>query len=339
MGPGPQFQEQSQFPPQFPPQFIQQHVNMPAHMNMPPPQMNMQGPPQMMNQGPPQMNMQGPPMNMRELPQMNMQGPLQMNMQGPPQMRIQFPSQNIQFSQQLPPIPAQQMSPPRPEIPQFRLINPAPQQPQMPTIERTQVQEVEGPNHQPELRIHLRRIQLPGPIGDIFPFLNNIQGDVQKEIESPRNNLQVQQMPLAMALSKVGITPDDLRNIQRMAEEKFQEHLRDLVADDDNDSDSDSAQSDEDTDSDMQTDAPEQDSAEITQKNQELHEATSQQEQSDDQKPQILSLGRSNFGRSLIPVQIPVQMTGNTEIQEAERADCKFNCFWLTGNFLLRIVF
>jgi hypothetical protein len=49
-----------------------------------------------------------------------------------------------------------------------------------------------------------------------------------------------------------------------------------------------------------------------------------QKEQSDEQHPQILALGRSNFGRSLNPIQLP----GKTaEIQEAERADCKFLFF------------
>jgi len=147
---------------------------------------------------------------------------------------------------------------------------------------------------------------------------------MQKEMESPRNNnnnVQMQQVPLAVALSKVGITPDDLRNIQRMAEEKFQEHIRELVADeDDSSSDSESNQSDEDNDnSDMPTAIPEQQSGEEkkTDANQELHEATSQQQQQ--QEPQILALGRSNFGRSLNPVLIPVPMTDNAEIQEAER--------------------
>jgi hypothetical protein len=59
--------------------------------------------------------------------------------------------------------------------------------------------------------------------------LNNIHNEAAKELETPRQNVQIQQMPLAVALSKVGITPEDLKNIQRMAEEKFQEHMRELV--------------------------------------------------------------------------------------------------------------
>lgn len=316
MGPGPQF---NQGPPMMGPQF-QGPPMMGPQFNGPPP------PPQFNQpQFPPQFNPQNQ-MSMPPPPQMNFQRP-QQQMPFPPQVRMPFPQQNVQFpQQQLPPIPAERMSPPRPEVPQFRLISPAPQQ-QLPAFERPQPQEVEQ-DPQPEFRIHLRRIQIPGPIGDIFPFLNNIRGDIQKEeteVEAPRQGIQVQQMPLAVALSKVGITPDDLRNIQHMAEMKFQEHIRELVADesDDTSSDSESIQSEEDTDK-VNTEAPEQqDSSEEPQKNEEpkeVQEAVSQQEQSDEQ-PQILALGRTNFGRSLTPIQLPDHMTENAEIHESDRVE------------------
>jgi hypothetical protein len=71
----------------------------------------------------------------------------------------------------------------------------------------------------------------------------------------------------------------------------------------------------------MQT-TPNQESTEVqkNQSNQELHEASSL-EQSNEQRPQILALGRSNFGRSLnlTPIQLPGG--NNAEIQEAERSD------------------
>lgn len=156
--------------------------------------------------------------------------------------------------------------------------------------------------------------------------------DMQKEIEAPRenNNIHVQQVPLAVALSKVGITPDDLRNIQRMAEEKFQQHIRELVADEaDNDSssiDSDSNQSDE-IESSGHTDMP--DSEED--KNSSIQESQQDGAKSDDIiRPEILALGRSNFGRSLSPIQLPVRQ----EIQEAERADCKL----LTSNLIYSLI-
>lgn len=324
MGPGPmgpQFQGQPmrpnfngpqmgpQFPPQFPPQFNPQNqMNMPPQMHFQPqpPQMNM--PPQMGPTFPGQFNPQNQMPFQQQPPQMHQQ----------PQIRIPFPEQAIRFpQQQLPPIPEQQMSPPRPEVPQFRLISPAPQQQQPPRFERPQQQEVEQSDNQPEFRIQLRRIELPGSIQNIFPFLNNMR-NAESEGEAPRQNVQVQQMPLAIALSKVGITPDDLRNIQRMAEEKFQEHVRELIAEDSDDSSDSDIQSEEETDK-VQTVTPE-DSSEETQKadaDKELHEATSQQQEEQSGEQQILALGRSNFGRSMKPVQLPDHMTENTEIHEA----------------------
>lgn len=306
---GPQMPPQNQ--PEFPlPQFHPQNqINFPPQMRIPfqPPQM--QFPPQQMPFHPPQ-NFQIPPQHQEE---------------------------------PLPPVPAEMMSPPRPEMPQFRLINPAPQQQnqlpnfdrpnferpsferpnfERPNFERPNFERPQQPenemNHmpQPEVRIQLRRIQVPGPISDIFPFLNNLNNVVEKDIDAPRPNVQVQQVPLAVALSKVGITPDDLRNIQRMAEEKFQQHIRELVADDDDSSgDSDSNQSDEEE---------EMNKPEITSENKSSEEKNSKQEapaqeEKVNEAPEILALGRSNFGRSLNPIQLPIR----PEIQEAERADCK----------------
>jgi hypothetical protein len=265
-----------------------------------------------------------------------------------PQQQHPMPQQQ----EQLPPIPAQMMSPPRPEIPQFRLINPAPQtlqnferpqilqnferpqqqQHQQQQQQQRQLQQDEEEMPRPEVRIQLRRIQLPGPISDIFPFLNNIQNDIQKQMnskieqeqqEEPRQNIQVQQMPLAVALSKVGITPDDLRNIQRMAEEKFHQHIRELVADEDIDS-NDSSISNEDDGKDLITAAPQVDDKSSEEKMSNQEADSQQQDDVADEQPQILALGRSNFGRSLNPIQLPIR----PEIQEAERQhDCELIFF------------
>lgn len=280
-----------------------------------------------------------PPQQFNPMNPMNMPQP-------PPQIRIPF-----QFQQHQQPM----MSPPRPEVPQFRLISPAPQQspPQIPTFDRAQ-EMIESQSQQqrdpqePQFRIQLRRIQIPGPIGDIFPFLNKIHGNsnsdeddvkiVSSEEETSRQEqqqqqpqqIQVHQMPLAVALSKVGITPDDLRNIQRMAEEKFQEHLRELVAEEENDSSSDSEsesiQSEEDAGNQnlpVTTSPDQSESEEIKKDEAELHEAEPVKAEAVEQQPQILALDRSNFGRSLNPVQLPGRMEENAEIQEAERADCE----------------
>lgn len=259
------------------------------------------------------------PFQARFGPQIPMNFPLnQYNSQH--QMRPQFQPSFQHQQMPLPPIPAQMMSPPRPDVPQFRLISPNAQQ-EMPNFER-QIEQSGAPQQQPseaqpEVRIHLRRIQIPGPIGDILPFLNN--NDIHKEIDTKqyRENVQMDQVPLAVALSKVGITPEDLRNIQRMAEEKFQEHIRELVAEEVNDSSSDSnSDSEEDT---SEAITENQSISEQEKSKQKLHEVSFGEEQT-----QILSLGRSNFGRSLNPVHIPVPMTENAEIQEAERSPCKY---------------
>ncbi|KAG5677804.1 hypothetical protein PVAND_007532 [Polypedilum vanderplanki] len=308
--------------------------NMPGPMHhrfnpqMPPPQFQ-QAPPQFpMPQFQPQnqMNFFPPPPSPQIRPEMRM-GPFQPPMPFPmphPQQQPQMPQMPPQQQQQdvLPPIPASMMSPPRPEIPQFRLISPAPQQP---NFERPQQeQENESMMPRPEVRIQLRRIQLPGPIGDIFPFLNNIQNDIQKEVEAPRPAVQVQQVPLAVALSKVGITPDDLRNIQRMAEERFQQHIRELVADEDDSSsgDSDSNQSEEEDemkDLNIPTAAIPEEKSEDKAK----EEVTEKPEKTEEERPQVLALNRANFGRSLQnqPIQLPMR----PEIQEAERAESKIN--------------
>lgn len=88
------------------------------------------------------------------------------------------------------------------------------------------------------------------------------------------------------------------------------------VADeDDSASDSESHQSEDENDSAIRN--MEQDSAE--------QKEDSTQKQQPQEHPQILALGRSNFGRSL--ALNPVQLPGNAEIQEAERAECKFFVF------------
>lgn len=248
-----------------------------------------------------------------------------------PQAQLPFhPPQNMPTMKQqglIPPIPAQMMSPPRPEIPQFRLINTPLQQripqnfnPQqnIPNFEGLQENkyDLSVPISQPETRIQLRRIQIPGSMSEILPFLNSIKNDLPKEVETPRQHIQVQQMPLAVALSKVGITPDDLRNIQRMAEEKFQQHIREFVTDEDNIHSDDSYG--------VHSEEGDQDIVTITSEEKSLDESNKEapmQQSSINQHSQILTLGeigRSNFGRSLNPIQLPAR----TDIQE-ERADCK----------------
>jgi hypothetical protein len=308
----PRFGPQMGFPQM--PQAMSQQMMPPMQMpqQMPFPQMRFH---QAMPQ--PMQPMQSPemPQQMQIPPQIQhaIQQQLQQRLQNMQQHQQQ--QQQQQNSAQYPPIPAQMMQAPRPEIPEFRLMHPAPQQPQQHFGEPQQQQQP-----QPEVRIHLRRIQLPGPIGDIFPglgMMNQMNNEISKEMkEMGPQQVHVQQLPLAVALQKVGITADDLRNIQRMAEERFQQEIRDLVSEDnsDSESESESTQSDEED----HTEQPQSEQ-------QEINEATAQPQQSNEQSQQssqILPLGRSAYGRSLAlnPVRIPIPMMQDAEVQEAENS-------------------
>ena len=162
-------------------------------------------------------------------------------------------------------------------------------------------------------------------------MMNNIQNDLSKQDQNQpqQNQVHVQQVPLQIALQKVGITADDLRNIQRMAEERFRQEIQELVADDDSSNESDDNQTDDDEQQTTETNeaSNSQSEQQSEQSHQELNEATSnsQQQQSQEQ-PQILPLGRAMFGRSLAlsPVRIPVPMMNDAEQENEGRAHCKF---------------
>lgn len=248
--------------------------------------------------GPPQMPLQVPPQFPPIRNQMNFLPPVSPQMT---QIRLPFPAPPMSYQpqnmQQAPPMPAQMMTPPRPEVPQFRLINPAPQQQQMPTIFERPQSESQESQPQPEVRIQLRRIQIPGSIKDIFPFLNNINNDMQRENMEPQrenNNIQIQQVPLAMALSKVGISPDDLMNIQRMAEEKFKQHIQELVAEEENDSSS----GEPDSVSDEMESSGEISSVQDSEgKLSTSHESIVFKKP--EEQPEVTRIARANFGRKL----------------------------------------
>lgn len=209
----------------------------------------------MPHQMPPHMQQQqqlpqfAPPQFMiRQMPEQPQPQPQQQQQRPPqPPMMHQMPPMH-----QLPPIPDQVMQAPRPE--------------------------------QPEVRIQLQRIP--------FPIRGDSSEPVQiREILTGRGmpnmspQLQVQRVPLSVALQRAGITPDDLRNIQRMAEERIQQELRHLAAEESsNQSSGDSSDSSD-------------------------EEEDSQDSQGEEQQPQILQIGRGPFARNLItPVRIPVNM-------------------------------
>lgn len=119
-----------------------------------------------------------------------------------------FRSMPFQFR---PPIPAQFMQPPQqsePERPQTAHL-------------RIQVQQL------PIREVHMAQ--------DIPVQISSNAGSERREIPQPQvPQIQIQRVPLGVALQRAGITADDLRNIQRMAEEKITEELRRFANDDSN---------------------------------------------------------------------------------------------------------
>ncbi|CAD7080829.1 unnamed protein product [Hermetia illucens] len=195
----------------------------------------------------------------------------------------------------------QRMAPPQPMMhqmpPPFQQIQMRPPIPP---------QFMQAPRPEPQVRIHVQRI----PIRDL-PIPQEIQEEImgenkdyapQEQHQMPQ--IQVQRVPLGLALQRAGITADDLRNIQRMAEERITEELRHLAAEE-------SASNSENSDSSEEDDSQSNDQSNPTQQPPEpqlsLHPPM--------QEPQILQMGRAAYGRSLpTPVRIPVPMMQPQEL-------------------------
>jgi hypothetical protein len=211
----------------------------------------------------------------------HMQQQQQLPQFSPPQFMIrQMPQQQ----QQRPPQPMMhQMPPPIHQMP-----------PNLPVPD--QVMQAPRPE-QPEVRIQLQRI--PFPIrGDVSEPINLREILSGRDMSNASPQVQVQRVPLSVALQRAGITPDDLRNIQRMAEERIQQELRHLAAEDNiNQSSGDSSDSsDEEEESDSHSES--------------------------EQQPQILQIGRGPFARNLItPVRIPVNMMQQETPEEPAPSD------------------
>lgn len=165
-------------------------------------------------------------------------------MMPPAMQQQQLPSQGSIIIRQLPP-PFQHL-PMRPPMP--------PQVMQAPRMEQEQEQRPQMPQVQ-TVRIHMQQLpfrqihmaddvpmQIPAqqqqqqqqremPQGEMS--LQRGMPQMQREIQP---QIQIQHMPLGMALQRVGITADDLRNIQRMAEDRFTDELRRLTAEEAGDS-------------------------------------------------------------------------------------------------------
>ncbi|XP_064546178.1 putative uncharacterized protein DDB_G0271606 isoform X1 [Drosophila montana] len=166
----------------------------------------------------------------------------------PPAMQQQLPQQGSIIIRQLPP-PFQHlpMRPPMPpQVMQAPRMEEQPQQPQIQTVrihmhqlpfrqfDMTNDMPMPAQNQQEQREMPQREM----PQREM-PQRELLQRELlQREMpqrEMPQREMpqiQIQHMPLGMALQRVGITADDLRNIQRMAEDRFTDELRRLTAED-----------------------------------------------------------------------------------------------------------
>lgn len=237
------------------------------------------------------------------------------------------PPQQMQMHQMPPQQMSPQQMPPQHQIPpQFIMRQMPPQQMirqmpppqhQMPPVpdQIMQAPRSEQQHPQPEVRIQLQRIPLPirGEMNEPVQIRELTAEPVQiRELPIAVHNqdisnglppqVQVQRIPLAVALERAGITPEDLKNIRQMAEEHIQQELRHLAEDNNSNDASDSSEEDSESHPDS-----------------EQHGIP----------PAILQMGRAAFGRSLVtPVRIPVNMMQSegpsAEIPQPDRPHCKY---------------
>lgn len=179
-----------------------------------------------------------------------------------------FPSMPLQYRR--PPIPAQFMQPPQQSEP-----------------ERPQTA---------HLRIQLQQV----PIHEVH-MAQNIPVQISSNAGSDRQ-IEIQRVPLGVALQRAGITSDDLRNIQRMAEEKITEELRRFANDDSN---SESGEENSNENSEPQV------GSRVTFSNTQALPLPDQQQPTAPKESLTApdNIGRSAFGRSLqFPIAIPNPM-------------------------------
>lgn len=219
---------------------------------------------------------------------------------------------------QMPPMPAQMMQAPHPEGPMMRPNFQAPPQPmvQPPQPQQPQPQQSTFPQQmQPpraEVRIQFQRIPIPDVIRPFLPPQVLRNGPEQQEV-------QVREVPLEMALQKVGLSADELKDIHAIAEQKFTEQLKQMIAEM-----AESDESDEETDSYRTT--PVQEPASQHSEERELQEQQPPRPQEPEPQPQntaepqILPMGRAQYARSLMtPINLPGKVV-ESSISEEEAA-------------------
>ncbi|XP_053683606.1 bromodomain-containing protein 4 [Sabethes cyaneus] len=222
---------------------------------------------------------------------------------------------------QMPPMPAQMMQAPHPENPMIRpsflaqpqqMIQPPQppqQQPQQP--QPTFPQQMQPPRA--EVRIQFQRIPIPEMIRPFLPPQLMRNGPEQPEV-------QIREVPLDMALQKVGLSADELKDIHEIAAQKFTEQLKQLIGEM-----ADSDESEEETDSYRTT--PAQEPASQHSDERELQEQQPPRPQEPEAQPQnnaesqILPMGRSQYARSLVnPINLPGKVVeSSVSDEESER--------------------
>lgn len=229
-----------------------------------------------------------------------------------------------QQPQQMPPVPAQMMQAPHPENPMIRpafhaqpqpmIHSPQPQQPQS-----TFPQQMQPPRA--EVRIQFQRIPIPEAIRPFLPPQALRNGPEQPEV-------QIREVPLEMALQKVGLSADELKDIHEIAAQKFTEQLKQLIGEMADSEES----SDEETDSYRTTPAQEpasQHSEERELQEQQPPRPQEQEPQVHNVEPQILPMGRAQYARSLVnPINLPGKVVESSlsvsSDEDAERPHCKY---------------
>ncbi|KAL5293511.1 hypothetical protein ACFFRR_011930 [Megaselia abdita] len=218
-----------------------------------------------------------------------------------------FQAQNNPFRptpfQFRPPIPAQFMQPPQ-------QAETEPERPQTAHL-RIQVQQL------PIREVHMAQ--------DIPVQISSNSGSDRREMpNAQRPQIQIQRVPLGIALQRAGITADDLRNIQRMAEEKITEELRRFANDESNSSEYGEDNSNENSDS--------QSTNRVTFPSKQALPLLPIEQQSSAPKETvtapdnipIIPIGRSAFGRSLQhPVNIPISIIQQSEEPTPQSSELK----------------
>lgn len=147
----------------------------------------------------------------------------------------------------------------------------------------------------------------PRPIANFQIGEQQPQGIVQS---IGPHGVQLQRVPLSLALQRVGITPDDLRNIQRMAESRIQQEMQQLAADYSEGSAGPSSSSSSPSESSSSSSSSSASSSfHAEDSSEESSEETNPNSEDSDDSSQILQIGRSAFGRSVVtPIRIPVDL-------------------------------